>query len=543
MAYLVALVIAIGFGVPVAVLSGAIGQGKAASAALGWPLAAAILALGFVAVLYTTLGGLVADIWSDVLQLVVLWAGCAASAWHLLASRGDELLAALPPERLVAWAPRATGLGDGETFAFLPMLVGGLFLYLSYYGCDQSQAQRLLAARTTRDAERALVLNGLLRFPLVLTYCGLGLLLAGLLQVDGGFASAMAGRPPDALVPTYLVTALPGGLRGLLVAAILAAAMSSIDSALNSLAAVTLEDVAGITPERQPAWLARATTLAWGLFAVGAGLGAAASGRAILELVNQVGSLFYGPVLGVFLVARLAPRAGGRAALGGLAAGLAATGGVAALATGVSWLWWSPLGCVATLLVGLAAGRDAPALGALIWPRRATLALAAMFVAVLAVLVASGARAQSPPPAPRRVACTVAAVSDGDTLRCRQGDRRVRLLGIDAPEREQAPHGARARAQLLALAPVGRTVWLELDVRARDQYDRVLAWVWRPDSVLVNRELVRRGYAVVSLLPPNLRYERELRTAARDAQRERAGLWATDAFACPPEAFRKGQCG
>lgn len=164
-------------------------------------------------------------------------------------------------------------------------------------------------------------------------------------------------------------------------------------------------------------------------------------------------------------------------------------------------------------------------------------------LAVLAAIAAPEAGAQSPPPAASRIACTVSAVSDGDTLRCRQGDRRVRLLGIDAPERAQAPWGARARAQLQVLAPVGRTVWLELDVRERDQYGRVLAWVWRPDSVLVNRELVRRGYAVVYVRPPNVRYERQLRAAAQEAQRERAGLWATDAFACPPEAFRKGQCG
>jgi len=106
----------------------------------------------------------------------------------------------------------------------------------------------------------------------VLTYCVFGLLLAGLLRVDATFAEQMASRPPDSLVPTFMMAYLPTGLRGLLLAAILAAAMSSIDSALNSLAAVTLEDVAGIPPERQSVWLSRGVSLLWGLFAVVSGL-------------------------------------------------------------------------------------------------------------------------------------------------------------------------------------------------------------------------------------------------------------------------------
>jgi hypothetical protein len=234
------------------------------SQALGVPLEAALLLVGLLSVFYTTLGGIVADIWSDALQLVLLWGGTLVSAAFVLEEHGAAVLHAIPAERTRALVADSAGLAQGGDFALWPMLFGGLFLYVSYHGCDQSQAQRLLASRDDRSARRALVLNGLLRFPLVLTYCAFGLLLAGLLRVDPAFAAAMQGQPADSLVPVFMMGYLPAGLRGLLLAAILAAAMSSIDSALNSLAAVTLEDVFERPSATQRVWLSRGVLLLWG---------------------------------------------------------------------------------------------------------------------------------------------------------------------------------------------------------------------------------------------------------------------------------------
>jgi SSS family solute:Na+ symporter len=296
---------------------------------------------------YTSLGGIVADIWSDVLQLCLLWVGTLVSAIFLLTRQG--VVAAVPAERMqtlvLEFGPHA------QTFALGPMLLGGFFLYLSYYACDQSQAQRLLTARDDRAARRALILNGLLRFPLVLTYCGFGLLLAGLLRVDPEFAARLAGRPVDSLVPVFITTYLPTGLRGLMLAAILAAAMSSIDSALNSLAAVTREDVLGHDPSSESVWFGRLTSLAWGLFAVAAGWMFSRTGGGVLELVNLVGSIFYGPVLGVFTLGVLAPGVRGRHAVSGLVAGLAINLTLSQTAPTVSWLWWNPAGWLATIAV------------------------------------------------------------------------------------------------------------------------------------------------------------------------------------------------
>ncbi len=352
------------------------------SAATGLAAGPALLAVGLFSVAYTSVGGIVADIWTDVLQLVLLWVGTLVAALFLLARPG--LVAAIPSARLQALVP---GFGPrAGTFTLGPMLLGGLFLYLSYYGCDQSQAQRLLTARDDRTARRALLLNGLLRFPLVLTYCGFGLLLAGLLHHDPGFAAHVAGRPDDSLVPAFITGYLPSGLRGLLVAGILAAAMSSIDSALNSLAAVTLEDVCGREPGSQSVWLGRAVSLAWGVFAILAGLACAHSGTGVLELVNLVGSVFYGPLLGVFTLGVLAPGVGGRSAVVAMVAGIGANLALALAAPAVSWLWWNPAGWLVTMAVGLASARALPRLPRPRASRGETLLLAGGFALMLALL-------------------------------------------------------------------------------------------------------------------------------------------------------------
>jgi SSS family transporter len=357
--------------------------------ASGATVGAAILVVGACSVAYTSLRGIVADIWSDVLQLVLLWGGTLAAALYLLTLPG--IAEAVPRERMQTlvfeFGPRA------QTFALGPMLLGGLFLYLSYYACDQSQAQRLLTAENDGAARRALVMNGLLRFPLVATYCGFGLLLAGLLRTDPEFAGALTGRPIDSLVPVFVITRLPSGLRGLMLAAILAAAMSSIDSALNSLAAVSREDVLGKDPTKEHVWLGRATSLVWGGFAIISGWIFSRTGGGVLELVNLIGSTFYGPVLGVFTLGVLTSGGSGRVAVGAMVAGLAANLTLSLSAPGVSWLWWNPVGWFVTVAFGTIAAsfRWSPPPWAAV--RRENWLLCGAFLAMAALLAAIGVAA------------------------------------------------------------------------------------------------------------------------------------------------------
>jgi micrococcal nuclease len=138
------------------------------------------------------------------------------------------------------------------------------------------------------------------------------------------------------------------------------------------------------------------------------------------------------------------------------------------------------------------------------------------------------------------VACTVSRVSDGDTFRCGDG-RRVRLTGIDSPEFEQQPFGLASRQALLRLLPPGTAVKLETDVAPLDQYGRVLAYVWKGDT-LINQVMVRDGWAVLYTVPPNVKYADRLAQAQKEARAHRAGLWSRGGFDCSPSQFRRNHC-
>lgn len=143
-----------------------------------------------------------------------------------------------------------------------------------------------------------------------------------------------------------------------------------------------------------------------------------------------------------------------------------------------------------------------------------------------------------------RPICIVLRVIDGDSIECDvEGTKQpVRLLGIDAPELRQRPFGDRSAGALRALLPRRSEVGLELDVRERDQFRRILAHIWNEDGDLVNELMLRQGFAVVYILPPNVKYAEEFRSAARDAQEAKRGLWATSAFECLPVDFRQKRC-
>ncbi|HKH84157.1 MAG TPA: thermonuclease family protein [Gemmatimonadales bacterium] len=136
--------------------------------------------------------------------------------------------------------------------------------------------------------------------------------------------------------------------------------------------------------------------------------------------------------------------------------------------------------------------------------------------------------------------CVLRQVVDGDTFNCRDG-RKIRLTGIDSPEREQRPYGEQARQALLRLAPPGTRLRLEGDVAPTDRYGRVLAYVWA-DSTLINEALVQSGWAVMYTVPPNVKYAKRLERAQQEARAHRTGLWLDRGFDCLPSDFRRGKC-
>ena len=329
---------------------------------LDWELSQTILLIGLVAIVYTTFGGIVADIYSDIIQLFILWGGAILTLiliW-LNIDTGDLYLIFNDPARLKVFEFNATGLGDGQTFAFWPMLIGGFFLYLSYYGCDQSQAQRLLTTATAKEAKKSLMINGIFRFPLVLTYSAVGLLLIPFLYANPDFAAKLNGQQPDFLVPYFLIEYMPAGALGLIIAGFFAASMSSIDSALNSLSAASFKDfLIKINPElenisdKKQLLYSRWLTIFWGIIATLFALQMVGGSETVLELVNKIGSAFYGPVLATFWLGMLTKTANEKGAISGLLLGVGFNIFLWQFyGSEVSWLWWNFFGFLITFVCG-----------------------------------------------------------------------------------------------------------------------------------------------------------------------------------------------
>lgn len=328
----------------------------------------AVLALMCVTVAYDVMGGMRAVVFSDVVQMGLIIAALAATLVLLVVELGgiEPFFAARTNAIMFDW-----GVSGDTDYGLMPMVIGGFFLYLAYYGCDQSQAQRVLSARSQRELQRVLLFAGTLRFPLVAAYCLLGLGLAAYARIDSGFIDLLPrhenGMPNFNLAfPIFVLEHFSAGFIGLVMVGIFAAAMSSIDSALNSLSAVTVEDfLAGSLPlsERQHFFVAKGVTLAWGIFIVTFSYWVDDIAPTVLEAINKIGSMAYGPLLSLFLIGLVRPQLGQRAAITGFCAGLGANVATAISFAGVSWLWWNVIGLCSALAVAGVVGSLARAVG------------------------------------------------------------------------------------------------------------------------------------------------------------------------------------
>lgn len=177
-------------------------------------------------------------------------------------------------------------------------------------------------------------------------------------------------------------------------------------------------------------------------------------------------------------------------------------------------------------------------------PRAGASPLATLLLGALLCTAPSSVQSQAPRhgiAADPETRCVVERITDGDTIRC-QGKRRVRLLLIDSPERQQTPFGQQAAAQLAKILPKGSSVRLEFDVERHDRYGRTLAYVYAPDGRMANEEMVRAGFATVLVYRPNVKHLERIRSAATTAQALRKGLWATSGFSCLPKDHRRKRC-
>ncbi|OGQ97872.1 MAG: hypothetical protein A2284_10095 [Deltaproteobacteria bacterium RIFOXYA12_FULL_61_11] len=322
------------------------------------PFWLAVLILTGVTIVYDFFGGMKAVVFSDLIQMAILYSGIVLALFFAVDAVGgwSEVLRNFPAEKFRGLSFEGHGLGDNHTFAFLPMLLGCFFLYMSYYGCDQTQVQRELASKNLDDTNLSLFMNGLLRFPLVVTYCLLGVAIGAYLSLHPEFLELLRPAPGleanyNLAVPVFVLHHLPHGVIGLIIVALFAAAMSSLDSTLNSLSATTMQDLVQRFwlhhPEpRTELLLSRLTTLFWGLVCGAFSFVVGNFSASIIEAINMIGSLVNGSILAVFLLAILTRRTNGFGAVFGFCLGLAFNFYLWLYQPEVSWLWWNVFGCV-----------------------------------------------------------------------------------------------------------------------------------------------------------------------------------------------------
>jgi SSS family solute:Na+ symporter len=298
-----------------------------------------------------------AVVYSDVIQIAILVGGVVLCAGYAL-SEVDGWGAALTahdPVRFKA-LDLSTGWGDGGKFPMWGFLVGGFFLYASYYGCDQSQVQRELSAPTAAHTKLSLMFNGFARFPLTIAYVFLGLAIGAVFRLRPEAMALIPEGNPDYMVPTFVLAYLPHGVKAIIFAAILAASMSSLDSALNSLSASTMRDfIERYTPPknlRRKLLLSKLTTVAWGVLVI---IFAFLLGgeETVVERINKIGSAFYGPILAAFVTGVTVRRISGTCMVAGILAGVGFNLVLWVGFEGVFWMWWNFTGCVVAMLVAL----------------------------------------------------------------------------------------------------------------------------------------------------------------------------------------------
>ncbi len=399
------------------------------SALFGWPLVWCVALIGVPTVAYTMLGGIQAVTWADVKQMILIVVALVAVIVVLLVK-----MPVSPDEALqIAGATGRLKVFDfsfdiNETYTFWSGLIGGTFLMLSYFGTDQSQVQRYLAAKSVGEARTSLLMSAYWKIPLQALVLLVGVMVfvyyqfqappllynpaheSAVVEVRGAeyevlqerYGEALglregaarraaegagmddflareadvqdiraealamaeevtgeASRDVNYIIPRFVLSELPIGLVGLFIAAVIAAAMSSISSELNSLSTASVIDFyrRWFRPEASDdhyLTVSKVTTAFWGVFACIVAVYAVSLGS-LIEVVNRFGSFFYGSILGVFLLA-MVPRARGVGAFVGLIVGMVVVG-LVEWRTEVAYLWLNVIGAGMVVGVGVVLGR------------------------------------------------------------------------------------------------------------------------------------------------------------------------------------------
>ena len=339
------------------------------SIALGTGEVASIAIITILTLIYTFEGGLAAVIWTDVVQTAIYVGGTLigiASIIHLVPggwAHIHDVAAAADKFRVFDFTPTFW-----KPYTFWAGVIGGAFLTTASHGTDQLIVQRLLAARNLRQSKTALLSSGAAIF----FQFGLFLLLGIMLFAYYMLPSAHFGKA-DRIYPTFIVTHMPHGISGLLIAAILAAAMSNLSAALNSLSSSTVMDfylrmkvfsrrdrggsaegAEGNSADQRRMTLSRLVTVVWAIVLFVLAVLCLHRVSRVVEVGLQIASIAYGALLGAFLLGVLTRRANQVGAGVGMLFGFA-TEIYLWKFTAIPFTWWVMIGTTVTFGTGYVA--------------------------------------------------------------------------------------------------------------------------------------------------------------------------------------------
>lgn len=322
---------------------------------LGTGELASVVLITILTLFYTFEGGMTAVIWTDVIQMFIYVAGALLSLYMLWQSATGgwtevAALAAASGDKLAIFDFR---FNFTYPYTLWGGLLGGMFLCTATHGTDQLMVQRLLAARNETDSRKALFGSWVVILVQFTLFLIIGIFL---------FAYYTAHPPSqpfsrtDAIFPTYIVDQFPPVVAGLVVAAILAAAMSNLSAALNSLASTTIVDfykpwMGARRDEKHYLLASRIATLFWGAVMIAIALVVAKGKTSVFELGLSLASVAYGSLLGTFLLGVLTTRANQNGSIVGMLAGLGVMIYVSTY-TKIAWTWYVLIGTTVTFTVG-----------------------------------------------------------------------------------------------------------------------------------------------------------------------------------------------
>ncbi|HST09363.1 MAG TPA: hypothetical protein VLL05_03235, partial [Terriglobales bacterium] len=322
--------------------------------ALGTGEIASIAIITLLTLIYTFEGGLAAVIWTDVVQTFIYIGGTLVGVFTILhlVPGGWSVI-----HSVAASAGKLQvfdfSLNFWKPYTFWAGLIGGAFLTTASHGTDQLIVQRLLAARNQRQSVTALLSSGIAIF----FQFALFLIVGVMLWAYYGLPSSTFGKA-DYIYPKFIVTRLPHGISGLLIAAILAAAMSNLSAALNSLSSSSMMDFYlrrhPETDDRTQLRLSRISTFFWALLLFALAVLSLHKVARVIEVGLAIASVAYGALLGVFLLGVLTKRANQTGSMVGMLFGFAVELYLW-LGTKVPWTWYVAIGTVVTFGIGYAA--------------------------------------------------------------------------------------------------------------------------------------------------------------------------------------------